>query len=289
VLSPQFGSATYISTPGNSTYHSLQLQLTKRLSQGLTNTTSYTWSRAIGENDTDGAKSYRNPRDRAFDKALLGFHRTQTFQSNGTFELPFGPDRRFLNHTAGWVSRLTERWQIGAIFSWTSGPPLSLNAPTSSFTDLTNGTPNVVGDFPRSMGKVTKLASGVVYFDGLGQITDPGRTNVTALQSTQGSFNNRAITDSQGRLLLVNPEPGTLGNLGLRSIEGPAAVGLNMNFLKRVRINETKEFEIRVDAINALNHPNFGAPNLNINSTSFGRITSATGSRTFTINARMNF
>ena len=57
VLSPQFGSATYNSTPGNSTYHSMQLQVTKRLSNGFTNTTAYTWSRAIGENETNGLKS----------------------------------------------------------------------------------------------------------------------------------------------------------------------------------------------------------------------------------------
>ena len=57
----------------------------------------------------------------------------------------------------------------------------------------------------------------------------------------------------------------------------------------RVAIDENKEFEVRIDAINVLNRPNFGNPNLNINSTSFGRITSATGARTFTINARVNF
>src|SRR5439155_15966053 len=107
-----------------------------------------------------------------------------------------GPSRPFLNNAPKWASRLIERWQLGAIFSLTSGAPLSINAPTSSFTDLTNGTPNVVGDFPKSIGKVTKLDSGVIYFDGLGQITDPGRADVTTLQSTQGSFNNRAITDS---------------------------------------------------------------------------------------------
>jgi hypothetical protein len=130
----------------------------------------------------------------------------------------------------------------------------------------------------------------VVYFDGLGQVRDDGaRANVTTLQATQGAFSNRAITDSQGRLLLVNPEPGTLGSLGQRWVEGPGRIGLDMNLIKRVRIDETREFEMRVDAINVLNRPNFGSPNLNINSTSFGRITSATGSRTFTINARLNF
>jgi hypothetical protein len=62
-----------------------------------------------------------------------------------------------------------------------------------------------------------------------------------------------------------------------------------MNLSKRVRISETKEFELRVDAVNVLNRPNFGNPNVNINSASIGRITSATGARSFVINSRLNF
>ena len=62
VLNPQFNNVTLNSNPGSSTYHSLQVQVTKRLSQGFTNSTSYTWSRAIGENDGDGAIDYRDPK-----------------------------------------------------------------------------------------------------------------------------------------------------------------------------------------------------------------------------------
>ena len=100
VLNPQFNSVTLNSNPGNSTYHSLQLELTKRLSHGLTNSTTYTWSRAIGENDGNGAVDYRDPKNRRLNKALLGYHRTHTITSNGTFELPFGPSRAFLSSGA---------------------------------------------------------------------------------------------------------------------------------------------------------------------------------------------
>src|SRR5207253_3800965 len=58
-------------------------------------------------------------------------------------------------------------------------------------------------------------------------------------------------------------------------------LGLDMNLIKRVKITETKEFEFRLDALSVLNHPNFGNPNLNINAATFGRITTATGNRTF--------
>jgi hypothetical protein len=290
VLNPQFNNVTLNSNPGSSTYHALQVQVTKRLSQGFTNSTSYTWSRALGENDGDGAINYRDPNNQRLNKALLGFHRTHVLTSNGTFEMPLGPGRPLLGNSSGWLARLVERWQLGGIFSLMSGSPLSITAPISSITQATTvSTPNIVEDFPKNSGKITKLSNGVNYFPGIQQITDPARTNVSALNALQGSFSNKAITDAQGRILLVNPEPGQIGNMGLKWIEGPGTIGLDLNLIKRVRITETKEFELRVDSVNVLNHPNFGAPDLSINSTSFGRITTASGDRTFIINARVNF
>ena len=59
---------------------------------------------------------------------------------------------------------------------------------------------------------------------------------------------------------------------------------MDVHLIKRVRISETKEFEIRVDTVNVLNHPNFGYNtnrdtqnnpfllNLNMNSPNFGRL-----------------
>jgi len=139
-----------------------------------------------------------------------------------------------------------------------SGAPLTIMAPISTMTQYTtNLTPNIVGDFPKDIGKITKVANGVIYFDGLQQVADPYGPNVSSANGLNGSFSNKAILDSQGRLLLVNPQPGTIGNLGLKSIDGPRSVSLDANLIKRLRITEKKEFEFRVDAINVLNHPNF--------------------------------
>ena len=77
--------------------------------------------------------------------------------------------------------------------------------------------------------------------------------------------------------------------MGLNWIEGPPNLGLDMNLIKRIKIAETREFEFRIDALSILNHPNFGNPVLNINSNTFGRISSATGNRTFVANLRLNF
>ena len=74
------------------------------------------------------------------------------------------------------------------------------------------------------MGQVTKVANGVIYFSGIQQVPDPAGANVTTAQTLQSQFSNKAIANSQGQLLLVNPAPGTLGSMGLKWITGPRAV-----------------------------------------------------------------
>ena len=78
--------------------------------------------------------------------------------------------------------------------------------------------------------------------------------------------------------------------MGLKYLEGPGAIRFDVDLIKRVRIDETKEFEFRIDAVNVLNHPNFGNPATNINgNNTFGRITGAGGARRFILNTRINF
>ena len=149
----------------------------------------------------------------------------------------------------------------------------------------------LVGAFPKSSGEVVpaKDLPGARYFADLVQVDDPYGKIMTTQQSLNTRFTNRALQDANGNLILINPGLGELGTLGKRWIEGPGRYAFDMNLIKRVRIDETKEFEVRVDAINILNHSNWGNPTLDINSTNFGRITTKTGNRTFTLNARLNF
>jgi len=188
---------------------------------------------------------------------------------------------------------LVESWQFGGIFNLSSGQALSLTTGLSTITNSsTDISPNVVGTFPKSSGKVTYVSNGIQYFPNVKQIEDPSKSQVTALNSTSGSFSNKAITDANGNLLLINPAPGSYGTLGLTYIEGPRDFKLDLNVIKRVRFQETRELEFRVNAINVLNHPVFSTPNTNINSNNFGRITAtSTGTtpRQIVTSLRVNF
>jgi hypothetical protein len=301
VVNPQFSGVRMDTNPSNSTYHAMTLQVTKRLSHGFTNQTSYTWSKTLGDSSDDGAAGYLNPRNRSLNKSLVDFHRTHSFRTNGTFEMPFGPGRPLLSSAPGWITHLVEKWQLGGIVNWASGAPLTITTGTATFTQNTGNTPVVLGDFPKGGWKVTPIANGAVYFPGFTQVEDPARANVTTAQGLQSQFSNYAIKDSNGNIVLATARPGSLGTLGQRWIEGPGHIGFDVDMVKKVKIDERKEFEVRIDVINILNTPRWLDPNTNINSSSFGRLTAsdpagsfqqsdiATGARTFTINARVNF
>jgi hypothetical protein len=160
----------------------------------------------------------------------------------------------------------------------------------------------ILGNFPKNSGKITPLTTGAgaTYFAGFSQIDDPSRANVTTLQTLQNSFSNKAITDASGNIILANPGPGQVGNLGRQWIEGPSHIGLDANLVKRIRVLEGKEFEIRVDAVNVLNTPYWNDPTVDINNVNFGRMTAGditgannadtrTGNRRFTFNMRLTF
>jgi hypothetical protein len=168
----------------------------------------------------------------------------------------------------------------------------------------TTNFPDLVGEFPKSSGKVTVTSTPgrVTYFDGFTRVADPGRAGVTTTQNLQAANTQFAIADAQGRIVLANPAAGKLGTLGQNWIEGPGVIGLDANLLKRVRISETKEFEIRMVAINVLNHANWPNPTVDINSPNFGIIAlpgapgttggqnpRSAGNRMFTFQARLNF
>jgi len=287
VVNPQYAAVNMLNNLGNSTYHSLQVQFTRRLAAGFTNTTTWTWSKALGDADTDAGATYRDPTRRSIERTLLGFDRAHQITSSGTYELPFGTGRFLLGEAPAWIQQIVGRWQLGAIMNYNTGAPLNLTTGIGTISTV-GATPNIVGGRPKDMGKVTKVSNGVVYFDGFTQIPDPSFV-VPTVNGLSAGYNNRAIVSPSGDVVLVNPQPGEVGTLGYSTVRGPGSLNLDMNLIKRFRIHETKEFELRVDAINVLNRPNFGNPTTNINSTNFGRITTAGGARSFVLNTRISF
>ncbi len=290
VANPQFDSAILTGNFASSTYHSLQVELNKRLANGVVFQANYTFSKALGEEEgstQEQRADYRTLRNMRLDKRLLSFDQRHVFRGNGIFALPFGPGRKFLSNGNAVVARLVEKWQVGMIFNWFSGAPLPLSAGLSSFNQLADSTPVLVGALPRGSARPQRVADGVVLFPGLRQVADPTIAQLTAQQNLNQQSTLRAIADAAGNYLLINPTPGTLGTMP--ALTTPHFLRFDANLIKRFRLRETMNFELRLDAIDVLNTPQFTQFDTTINSTSFGRVSAATGERLFVVGVRLNF
>ncbi len=310
VIAPQFDDVDVYGNQDHSTYHSLQTQLTKRLSAGFSGQLTYTWSKALGNAGTatfrareDQSGAIRDSRNRNLNKGPVGFHRTHAFNAHGVWQLPFGPGRALGANAPGALARIIEDWQLSSIVSWSSGAPLSLvtgnplwgtgGLQTIVANDVFN-TPDLVGgvsSLPKSFGEVRVGSDGnISYFDGLSREREPAADYYGSDPDGLDRFDNLwQVVDGSGNVILRNPKPGTTGNLGPAWLQGPGSLGIDAALSKSVQIREDMDFTLRIDAINLLNTPLWNDPNVNINSSSFGRITGAGGARTFTLNARIDF
>ncbi|PYS53967.1 MAG: hypothetical protein DMG13_10200 [Acidobacteria bacterium] len=322
---PQFAQANYWTNSGKSNYHSLQVQGTLRPARGMSVQGTYIWSRSL-ETPLVGAAlgsglntvpTFTDPTDRNKDYALSPNHVTHDFRSYGVFELPFGPGRLLFRNSSGVVSRLIEGWQTSFIVNASTGQPASisasyLNGTTVSPTGLHGaGTgaaataasvPDVVGPFSsKGFGQVQWNGDyGSFFGSSFARVPDPQCATVAAELKPYCTI--QAITDAKtGQILLQNPKPGKRGTLGRQTMEMPGIWTFDAALAKTVRISESKNVQIRMDATNILNHPNVGNctatmapfcnPVLNINGTnSFGFIQEKGDQRRyFKGSVRLNF
>jgi hypothetical protein len=72
---------------------------------------------------------------------------------------------------------------------------------------------------------------------------------------------------------------GTFGNASRNSLEGPGAFNIDAALVRKIRIWEATNLQIRIEAFNLLNHPTFGNPRSTITDSNFGRILTANDPR----------
>jgi len=283
VVNPQFNNVTYRNNSDSSNYHSLQTQITLRPTSGINYQGTYTWSRALGI-----FGGYRDLMNQTADYSLQDTHRKHDFRSYGTFEMPLGPGKLLGRNSSGWVARLIEGWKVGTIFNLTSGAPQDVSGRTTLYGA---GIPDIVGEFPREGKVVWPLNSSDIFGNFFGQqyqrVPDPACAKLAA-NLTQWCTNT-ALADANGNTVLRNAAPGQLGTLGLTTFEGPGSWDVDANLLKSIRLGESRNLIFRIDAINVFNHPTPGNPTLNINSGTFGQITTKNGSRSLAAQIRLEF
>jgi hypothetical protein len=281
---PQFNNATLQTNSGNTNYHSLQTQITMRPTSGVSLQTSYTWSKLLGVGGTATV-----PYDRRADYTIQVGDRRHDFRTNGTFALPFGPQKLLFGGSSGILARIVEQWQMSWIVNLAGGAPTNITAQSMLYG---NGVPDVVGAFDPKQGKVQWKdgeISGNYFGNAYKRITDPQCNAIAATLRSVCTLS--AITDASGSVVLQNPQPGTRGNLGQNVIENPGSWTFDTSIGKAFRLSETKRLQFRLDATNILNHPEPADPNLDINAgVPFGSIdTKSTATRQFQLGMRFEF
>jgi hypothetical protein len=114
----------------SSTYHSGQLKVTQRFHNGIQFLGSYTYGKALdyGGSAASGGGAVGNPQTVTNLKAghgPAGFDVRHRAVISGVWELPWGPDRRWL-HEGGMLGAIVGGWQFAGIGTVTTGRPFTV-------------------------------------------------------------------------------------------------------------------------------------------------------------------
>jgi hypothetical protein len=255
----EVGSFLQIQSTAQSTYNSLQMSLTRRLSNGLQFLASYTYARSIddasGGSDSTGEvrdtiNIAGNQLDNRANRGVSDFDRTHRFVLSFLWDLPH--PAAAISSTAGrW---LLSNWQVAGIITAMSGLPIDItDGGAGSFYGLSGGNNAFVrpGWAP---GATTRTATSNIpagYFFNPIAFVRPTVLTGQVIPSSNGTATAGATgTD--------------FGNVGRNVLRGPGQTNVDFSVIKRFPIRESRNIELRAEFFNLFNHINFANPISNL-------------------------
>lgn len=228
-LQPQFwGMRTWRSLV-NSNYHSMQLSLRKRFSQGIQFDVNYTWSKAIdlGEVGIINSLNLRQQR------AVSDFDLTHQVNANWVWEMPLGRGQRFGPNMSRFADAILGGWQISGLLRLTSGFPFSVDN----------------GYWPTAWC-CRHYATAVA--------PPPPQTNDRNAAYVGGGSGPNIFSDPAAALKTFDFT--RVGQIGSRNLlRGDGLFGIDVGLGKRFALPlEGHSIQIRAEAFNVTNTPRFG-------------------------------
>ena len=233
-VAPAITSIDQRASDGDSSYNSLQAKFEKRFSAGFQTLVSYTWSRTI-DDVSNIIYPYFDKLNRGPSSGFKQVDVPQNFVASFTYELPFGPGKRFASGSSGVVRKLVEGWSVNSITSLYSGQPLVLTVSSSLLNTTTGNVANINCthvSLPKNVGR---------WFD-------------------TGCFSA--------------PPPYTFGNSGIGHVRGPGVANVDFSLFKNVTFMEGRSLELRGEFFNLMNTAHFSNPNTTFGTSNFGQISS---------------
>ena len=225
---PGYGNIRMWDNSGYSNYHALQTGVNRRFDNGFMFSAFYVWSKALGINSTDftpGAP-LSEEETRRRDYSYLDFDRPHNFVVNFVYQTP--------RVASGPLAILANEWQISGVYRWTSGRPYAVNFNIPGI----NNNNNLTGNDGAPAARVVLTC-------------DPGRG--------WGGDPYQQIANTN---CFAPAQPGSLGLESARFfVRNPPVNNLDMSLSKRFTVYRDVQFELRLDAFNALNHTQFTGVN----------------------------
>ncbi len=242
---PQFaGTDNHFDQAGTSFYRSLQAQVEKRFTHGLSFLSSLTLAQNWSDVDfgvTLQQNNAQNPMDQKAEWSVSSLNQKWNDKNMFTYVLPIGAGQRFLNHK-GVADEILGGWQVAGIMNYSTGNPLGIYEQTNNVVLSTNSNgdaqprPNIV---PGQARKTYSYSLTRDYFVGKTQV-QPVQFNINAF-SPAGQF--------------------TFGNAARNyaGITAPPNLMEDFDAMKTFHFSESVKAILRVDYFNAFNRTQFGA------------------------------
>ncbi len=223
---PEFGAINSTNNDGESWYHSLQVSLDKRFAKGYGLNFAYTRSKWIEQVE------YLNAADAQPNRAIAAQDIPNRFSMSGFYEIPFGRGRQFLSSVNRWADVFVGGWQIEGAYTYQSGFPIRF----ASDAFYLGGKIAI----PRSQQTVARWFNTQAFISVVGG-------NPTCQNSTGGTVTAASCATPVDHLRTlpfyfadVRSDPTNNADLGLA---------------KNIRVGETMRIQLRLEFINAFNHP----------------------------------
>ena len=236
---PAFGQMRVLDFHGASIYEGFLAHFEHRLSHGLTLTTSYSYS-TDRDNQGGGTNQQRNETQNPFVKEWA--HGLTEQRNNLALAVMYNLPQ--LKHDRNAVARsLVNGWGVDAIFQYYSGSPQYVHQGADGQNNGNNfQNPDLV----------------------------PGQQDGVSHRSINEWFNTARFTEAIGHYGNTPRNPSWV----VSPSHNPLELELSRNFV--MPFAEQQKLSLQIQAFNFFNHPQFGPPNTNQSSGSFGTISTTT-------------
>ncbi|MFQ5929776.1 MAG: TonB-dependent receptor domain-containing protein, partial [Acidobacteriota bacterium] len=247
-LNPSFLSFNLRQNRITSNYHGFNLQLAKRMTQGVAFNAAYTFGHSLdfnsdvfgsGSNDTGSDIFFSDPSNIRLDYGRSNFDINHRFVASFLYEVPFMTDQQ------GVLGKTLGGWQLTGTFPIQTGLPFS----------VMNGSRFPAGDY-NADGRRNDRPNA------------PSSGNQFGSAPSTAKFIEGALSADD----FSTPELGTNGYLGKNTFTGPAFWTVDFGLFKNFKLplGEESKLQFRAEFFNLLNRVNLLLPVVDVDDSLFG-------------------